>query len=295
MCKTPLQTSSYSVLFPDLSDLCLLQLQSPEGSSHLVHYNHWSAGPGPDSAPAPLSTWQPLAVHLCGIQTTTHSHLTYTPSAWPQNIWAGILQCAILQDHTFRHEISPLGQENLWLLEKSPQITSIGILEGRRFSLRGRYKSPCINSERLEIPFLYFISIKKDSYPKPGCHYKEPGTGQLVSSVAQSCPTLQPHELQHARPPCPSPTPRVYSDSCPSSRWCHPGISSSVVPFSSCLQSLPASESFPMSQLFTWGGPSAGVSALASFLPKNTQDWSPLEWTGWISLQSMVTGIILSL
>ena len=88
------------------------------------------------------------------------------------------------------------------------------------------------------------------------------------------------------RPPCPSPTPGVHSSSCPSSRWCHPAISSSVNPFSSCPQSLPASESFPMSQLFTWGGQSTGVSALASFLPKNTQDRSPLECTGWISLQS---------
>ena len=95
-----------------------------------------------------------------------------------------------------------------------------------------------------------------------------------------------PHELQHARPPCPSPTPRVHSDSRPSSPWCHPAISSSVVPFSSCPQSLPASESFPMSQLFTSGGESIGVSALASVLPMNTQDWSPLGWTGWTSLQS---------
>ena len=98
--------------------------------------------------------------------------------------------------------------------------------------------------------------------------------------------SLQPHESQHARPPCPSPTPRVHSDSCPLSRWCHPAISSSVIPFSSCPQSLPESESFPMSQLFAWGGQSSGVSALASFLPKNTQGWSPLEWTSWISLQS---------
>ena len=95
---------------------------------------------------------------------------------------------------------------------------------------------------------------------------------------------LQPHELQHARPPCPSPTPGVHPNSCPLSRWCHPAISSSVVPFSSCPQSLP--ESFPMSQLFAWGGQSIGVSALASVLPRNTQDWSLVEWTGWISLQS---------
>ena len=106
------------------------------------------------------------------------------------------------------------------------------------------------------------------------------------SSVTQSCPTLRPHESQHARPPCPSPTPGVHSDLHPSSQWCHAAISSSVVPFSSCPQSLPASQSFPMSQLFTWGGQSTGVSALASFLPKKSQSWSPLGWTGWISLQS---------
>ena len=89
-----------------------------------------------------------------------------------------------------------------------------------------------------------------------------------------------------ARPPCPSPSPGVHSDSRPSSPWCHPAISSSVVPFSSCPQSLPASGSFPMSQLFTWGGQSTGASALASYLPKKSHGWSPSEWTGWISLQS---------
>ena len=98
--------------------------------------------------------------------------------------------------------------------------------------------------------------------------------------------SLRPCESQHARPPCPSPSPGVHSDSRPSSLWCHPAVSSSVIPFSSCPQSLPASESFLMSQLFTWGGQSTGVSALALFLPKNTQGWSPWEWTGWISLQS---------
>ena len=105
------------------------------------------------------------------------------------------------------------------------------------------------------------------------------------SSIAQSCPTLRPHELQHTRPPCPSPAPGVHSNSRPSSQWCHPAISSSVIPFSSCPQSLPASGSFPVSQLFTWGSQSIGVSASASVPPMNTQDWSPLEWTGWISLQ----------
>ena len=107
---------------------------------------------------------------------------------------------------------------------------------------------------------------------------------QISRSVVSD--SLQPHESQHARPPCPSPTPRVYSDSRPSSQWCHPAIWSSVISFSSCLQSLPASESFPMSQLFAWGGQSTRVSALASFLPKKSQGWSPSDWTGWISLQS---------
>ena len=110
------------------------------------------------------------------------------------------------------------------------------------------------------------------------------------SSVQFSCSvlsdSLRPHELQHARPPCPSPTPGVHPNSRASSRWCHPAISSSVVPFSSCPQSLLASGSFPMSQLFAWGGQSIGVSASASVLPMNTQDWSPLWWTGWIYLQS---------
>ena len=98
--------------------------------------------------------------------------------------------------------------------------------------------------------------------------------------------SLWPHELQHVRPPCPSPTPGVYSNSCLWSWWCHPAISSSVSPFSSCPQSLPAWGSFPMSQLFAWGGQSTGVSASISVLPMNTQDLSPSGWTGWISLQS---------
>ena len=106
---------------------------------------------------------------------------------------------------------------------------------------------------------------------------------QLSRSVVSN--SLRPHEAHHARPPCPSPTPGVHPDSRPLSQWCHPAISSSVIPFSSCPQSLPASEYFPMSQHVTWGGQSTGVSALASFLPKKSQGWSPSEWTGWISLQ----------
>ena len=111
-----------------------------------------------------------------------------------------------------------------------------------------------------------------------------------LSSVQFSCSvvsdSLRPHELQQARPPYPSPTPGVHPNPCPLSQWCHPTISSSVVPFSSCPQSFPASGSSQMSQLFASGGQSIGVSALASVLPMNTQDWSPLRWTGWISLQS---------
>jgi len=98
--------------------------------------------------------------------------------------------------------------------------------------------------------------------------------------------SLRPHESQHARSPYPSPTPRVHSNSHSLSQWCQPAISSSVIPFSSCPQSLLASESFPKSQLFAWGGQSTGVSAFTSFLPKKSQGWSPSEWTGWISLQS---------
>ena len=108
-----------------------------------------------------------------------------------------------------------------------------------------------------------------------------------IHSVQFSClVSLEPHGLQHARPPCPSPMPRVYSNSCPSSRWYHPSISSSVIPFSSHLQSFPASGSFQMSQFFTSDGQSIRVSASASVLPMNIQDWFPLGRTGWISLQS---------
>ena len=110
------------------------------------------------------------------------------------------------------------------------------------------------------------------------------GIYSIISSVVSN--SLWPHGLQHTRPPCQSSTPRVYSDSCPSSQWCHSTISSSVVPFSSCLLSFPASGSFPMNQFFISGGQSTGVSASASVLPMNIQDWFPLGWTGWIFLKS---------
>ena len=115
-------------------------------------------------------------------------------------------------------------------------------------------------------------------------------TREASSSIQFSCSvvsdSLPPHELQHARPPCPSPAPGVYPNSCPLSQWCHPTISSSAIPFSSCLRSFPISGSFQMCQLFVSGGQNIGVSALTSVLPMNTQDWFPLGWTGWISLQS---------
>ena len=134
------------------------------------------------------------------------------------------------------------------------------------FSVHGIFQALCSKHERWSLLASTFCSV------------------QFSRSVVSD--SLRPHESQHARTPCPSPSPGVHWDSRPSSQGCHPAISSSVVPFSSCPQSLLESESFPMSQLFTWGGQSTGVSALVSFLPKKSQGWSPSEWTGWISLQS---------
>ena len=138
----------------------------------------------------------------------------------------------------------------------------------------------------LQIPLARFSSFCHFNRSKASC-----GSDRfLLSSVQFSCSvmsnSLQPHELQHARPPCPSPTPGVHPNLCPLYQWCHPTISSSVILFSSCPQSFPASGSFPISQLFASGGQSTGVSVSTSVLPMNTQDWSPLGWSGWISLQS---------
>ena len=132
------------------------------------------------------------------------------------------------------------------------------------------------------------IKRKEVSFPSPGsvCTLLLYYNITQFSSVAQLCLTLRFHEPQHTRPPCPSSTPGVHPNPCPLSQWCHPTISSSVVAFSSCLQSFPASASFPMSQLFASGGQSIGVSASTSVLPMNIQDWFPLGWAGWISLQS---------
>ena len=138
----------------------------------------------------------------------------------------------------------------------------------------------------LSTTFLSILSLMSICLPSISVYHLPSSPEPQFSSVTQSCLTLWPHGLQHARVPCPSPPPAACSNSCPLSLWCHPTISSSVVPFSSCLQSFPASGSFQMSQFFTSGGQSIRVSASASVLPVNIQDWFPLGWTGWISLQT---------
>ena len=140
---------------------------------------------------------------------------------------------------------------------------------------------PCARMTR---KFVKRSIFKKKKKKRQRGHQSVSQSVQFSHSVMSN--SLQPHGLQHARPPCPSPTPGVYSNSCPLNQWCHPTISSSVVPFSSYPQSFRASESLQMSQLFTSGGQSIEVSASTSFLPMNIHDWSPLGWTGWISLLS---------
>ena len=137
-----------------------------------------------------------------------------------------------------------------------------------------KYKSQ-FNINQRKVETINVILIKKKFCVK-----------HLLSSHSVMSNSLWSHELQHTRPPCPSPVPGVYSNLCPLSWWCHPTVSSSVIPFSSCLQSFPASGSFLMGRLLASGGQSIGASASASVLPMNTQDWSPLGWTGWVSLQS---------
>ena len=141
-----------------------------------------------------------------------------------------------------------------------------------------------VNSAAMNIGVHMSLSILVSSVCMSSSGIADHSSVQFSHSVVSN--SLWPHESQHARPLCPSQTPGVYSNSCPSIQWWHPAISSSVVPFSFCPQSLPASGSFPTSQFFTWGGQGIAVSASASVLPMNTQDWSPLGWAGWISLQS---------
>ena len=145
-------------------------------------------------------------------------------------------------------------------------IIYIDIIDKSKYSFPNEFETPTLLYNRL--PGLFILAHES---------MDDVSVSQFSRSVMSN--SLRPHESQHARPPCPSPTPRIHSNSCPLSLWCHPAISSSVVPFSSCSQSLPASGSFPMSQLFAWGGQSIGVSASASILPMNTKHWSPLGWT----------------
>ena len=167
-----------------------------------------------------------------------------------------------------RTKITVLGSlRKLYLKKKLPLITFASI-----WTLLSSFPCMCISTEKR-------VCIQNSYIWVPAL-----GSVQFSGSVISDF--LQPHELQHARPPCPSPNPGLYPNSCASSQWCHPAISSSVIPLSSCPQSLPASGSFPVNQLFAWGGQSTGVSASAleaPVLPVNTQDWSPLGWTGWLS------------
>ena len=153
-------------------------------------------------------------------------------------------------------------------------------------------RSKCLLISWLQSPSTVILEPKKinsvtvSTFSPPNHHEVMPWSSVQFTSVTQSCPTLCNHGLQHARPPCPSPTPGVYLNSCPLSWWCHPTISSSVIPFSSHLQSVPASGSFPVSQFFASGGQNIGVSASSSVLPMNIQDWFPFRLTGLISLQT---------
>ena len=209
--------------------------------------------PGLLSLFCPKQHWN---IHICCCVSSS----VVSNSLWPHRLYSplessvhGILQARILERVTI-----PFSRGSSW----PGDWTLFSCIAGRFFTVWAAREAQNIHS-------VQFSSV------------------QFSSSVVSN--SLRPHESQHARPPCPSPTPRVYSNSCPLSQWCHPAISSCVVPFSSCPQSFPASGSFPMSQLFSLGGQSTGVLASASVLPMNTQDWSPSGWTGWISSQSDIT------
>ena len=223
------------------------------------------------------------------------------------DIWEGFIDTSFLSSWTtsqWATQFFLFCLQNILLLSVKP-LSSLVSITAKTFKLS---ISPCLHKSTLVWTCFFHISYhlmlshclfkKKNLYIVYKVFYDLPSStastftdislqirsDEISRSVVSD--SLWPHESQHARPPCPSPTPGVHSDSRPSSQWCYPAISSSVVPFSSCSQSLPASESFPMSQLFAWGGQSTGISPLASVLPKKSQGWSPSEWAGWISLQS---------
>ena len=182
-------------------------------------------------------------------------------------------KCTALTKMWKRREVGDGGREDLAILSNlcSNFLVTLKLLCYRK------YKKGWCDLEKS------IISLRK-TFLLP--RYVKPLLSLVQFSGSVVFDSLRPHGLQHTRPPCPSPTPGVYSNSCPLSRWCHPTISSSVVPFSSCLQSFPVSGSFPISQLLASGGQSIGASASASVLPMNIQDWFPLGWTGLISLKS---------
>ena len=159
-----------------------------------------------------------------------------------------------------------------------------GIISARILEWIAIFSSGELPNPEIKTSFLHLHHCQMDSLPLSHLGSLFCFIFKLSCSVLSD--SMRPHGLQHARPPCPSPTPGVYSNSCPSSQWCHPTISSSVILFSSHLQSFPASGSFPLSQFFTSGGQRIGGSASTSVPSMSIQDWSPLGWTGWISFQS---------
>ena len=220
-----------------------------------------------------------------------------TQSKWDEHVL--LFSRSVVSDSLWPHDCSPPGSSVHGILQ-ARMLEWVAIFSSRGSSqARNRVQVSCFGRWILycwatrewdDAPFSFLTLPVKWPSSLSSLQFITLINGDKHRSVQLSCSvvsdSLRPHGLQHTRLPCPSSTPGVHSNWCPLSQWCHPAISASVVPFSSCPQSFPASESFPMSQLFAWGGQSIGISALASFLPKKIQDRSPLECTGWISLQS---------
>ena len=220
--------------------------------------------PSPQMLPLKVRPWKPLG--SWGLLSTS---LLFIILAWSEQLVAQ--SCPTRCDPV---DCSPTGFSVHGILCPWNSLGNTGV--GCHASLQGIFPPQGLNQGLLQCrQILYHLSSKGSLIL---------ASVQFSHSVVSD--SLRLHGLQYARPPCPSPTPGVYSNSCPLSQWCHPTISASVIPFSSCLQSLPASGSFQMSQFFISGGQSIGVSASASALPRNIQDWYTLGWTDWISLQS---------
>ena len=230
------------------------------------------------SYPHLLTGWTFVRVSACLWRAAEHATPKYDCRSWGHATakcaaLAYYLELWVLENQQMQGQVcSELSYRNSAVINPLPGVWSTRWDDSCH--RKGEEKSiPCLDSLSCRLSHLSSIFLRAISSVQ-------------FSSVVQSCPTLRPHEPQHARPPCPSPTPGVHPNPCLLSWWYHPTISSSIVSFSSCPQSLPASGSFQMSQLFASSGQSTGVSASTSVLPMNTQDWSPLGWTGWISLQT---------